>query len=287
MIKHLFHGLCMALADSVPGVSGGTIAFILGFYDNFIGSLDDLISGNLDKKKKALSYLIKLGIGWIIGFICAVSILVSIFEERIYEISSLFIGFIVFAIPLVYFEEKKDLHTDLKSFIAMIVGIVFVIVIANCTNALVSDIDLTNLGILDMLYIFIVAAIAICAMVLPGISGSTLLLIFGLYLPIISAVKALITLQFQYLPALIIFGLGIICGITSIVKVIRWALEKHRSIMIYLIIGLMIGSIYAIILGPTTLDIPKEAMTLSTFSIIFFLIGGAVILGLQALKNKK
>lgn len=287
MIKHLFHGLCMALADSVPGVSGGTIAFILGFYDNFIGSLDDLISGNLDKKKKALSYLIKLGIGWIIGFICAVSILVSIFEARIYEISSLFIGFIVFAIPLVYFEEKKDLHTDLKSFIAMIVGIVLVIVIANCTNALVSDIDLTNLGILDMVYIFIVAAIAICAMVLPGISGSTLLLIFGLYLPIISAVKALITLQFKYLPALIIFGLGIICGIASIVKVIRWALAKHRSIMIYLIIGLMIGSIYAIILGPTTLDIPKEAMTLSTFSIIFFLIGGTVILGLQALKNKK
>lgn len=241
----------------------------------------------MEQKKKALTYLIKLGIGWIIGFVLAVLILVSVFEKHIYDISSLFIGFIVFAIPLVYFEEKKDLHTDFKSIIALIIGIVLVVFIANSTNALVSDIDLTSLSIVDMIYIFIVAAIAICAMVLPGISGSTLLLIFGLYLPIISAIKALISFQLQYLPAIIIFGLGVICGIATIVKVIRWALAKHRSIMIYFIIGLMFGSIYAIFLGPTTLDVPQAAMNLSTFNFLFFIIGGVIILGLQALKAKK
>ena len=64
-VIQFIRGFCMALADSVPGVSGGTVAFLLGFYDEFIGSIDDLISGNMEKKKKALFFLIKLGIGWV------------------------------------------------------------------------------------------------------------------------------------------------------------------------------------------------------------------------------
>ena len=88
----------MALADSVPGVSGGTVAFLLGFYDRFIGSIDDLITGDKAKKKEAFFFLVKLGIGWICGFILAVLVLSSVFESHIYYISSLFIGFIIFAI---------------------------------------------------------------------------------------------------------------------------------------------------------------------------------------------
>lgn len=63
------------------------------------------------------------------------------------------------------------------------------------------------------------------------------------------------------------------------------ALEKFRSQTIYLIIGLMLGSLYAIVMGPTTLDVPKDPMSLSTFSIIFFIIGGAIIFGLQKIKD--
>lgn len=84
-------GFCMALADSVPGVSGGTIAFILGFYDKFINSLDDLAYGDWNKKKKAMFFLLKLAIGWLIGMILAVLILTSLFEKNIYAISSVFI----------------------------------------------------------------------------------------------------------------------------------------------------------------------------------------------------
>ena len=62
-VLNMFNGFCMALADSVPGVSGGTIAFLLGFYDKFINSLDDLFRGNMKAKKNALIFLIKLGIG--------------------------------------------------------------------------------------------------------------------------------------------------------------------------------------------------------------------------------
>ena len=83
------HGFCMALADSVPGVSGGTVAFLLGFYDRFVDSLDDLISGTKEKRIAALRYLIKLGIGWGIGFLSAVLVLANVFESHIYLISSL------------------------------------------------------------------------------------------------------------------------------------------------------------------------------------------------------
>ena len=94
-------GLCMALADSVPGVSGGTIAFILGFYDKFINSLNNLVYGKKEEKIEAIKFLIKIGIGWIIGFVIAALILANLFETQIYSVSSLFLGFIVFSIPLI------------------------------------------------------------------------------------------------------------------------------------------------------------------------------------------
>ena len=85
--------------------------------------------------------------------------------------------------------------------------------------------------------------IAISAMVLPGISGSTLLLIFGLYTGIIGAVKEVLTFNFSYLPILIIFGLGVLTGIATTIKVIKFVLKKYRSQTVYLILGLMIGSL--------------------------------------------
>ena len=130
MIKEMINGFFMALADSVPGVSGGTVAFILGFYDQFIGSIHDLAFGDLTKKKKALLYLMKLGLGWIIGMILAVIILSTLFESKIYIISSLFIGFIIGAIPLIIKEEKVSLKKQtLQKIIACLLGILIVVLI--------------------------------------------------------------------------------------------------------------------------------------------------------------
>ena len=112
-IINFIRGFCMALADSVPGVSGGTIAFLLGFYDKFINSLNTLISKNGDKKE-AIKFLIKLGIGWVIGMAIASLILSNLFETHIYQVSSLFIGFILFAIPLIIKEEKENVMCLLR-----------------------------------------------------------------------------------------------------------------------------------------------------------------------------
>lgn len=282
-VLNFIRGFCMALADSVPGVSGGTIAFLLGFYDKFISSLDNLISGSKEERKEAIFFLIKIGIGWGVGFILAMLVLASVFENHIYAISSMFLGFVLFSIPLVIREEKEVVKGKYVNLIFTILGAALVILISIFNPA--SDVNVASLTFGSAVYIFIAGAIAITAMVLPGISGSTLLLIFGLYLPIVNAIKEFLHLNFSYFPALLVFGLGIIVGMIAVIKLIRMCLEKFRSQTIYAIIGLMIGSLFSIVQGPTTLDVPQEAMTLQTFSILFFILGGLVIFGLQKLRS--
>ncbi|PRR80195.1 DUF368 domain-containing protein [Clostridium vincentii] len=287
-IINFIRGACMALADSVPGVSGGTIAFILGFYDEFINSLNTLVSTqSIKEKKKAIKFLLKLGIGWITAFILAVLFITSVFETHIYKISSLFIGFIIFAIPIIVKEDKKEIINKYKNIIFSIIGIVLVVAITYFNPSSGGDgMDLStdNLSVGLGIYVFFTGMIAISAMVLPGISGSTLLLIFGLYAPIMSGIREVLSMNFAYLPVLIIFGLGVVSGIALTIKLIRYLLKNHRSKMIYFILGLMIGSIYAVIMGATTLEVPNDPMNLGTFSIVFFAIGGALILSLEKLK---
>uniref|UniRef100_UPI004025E19D DUF368 domain-containing protein n=1 Tax=Candidatus Ventrenecus sp. TaxID=3085654 RepID=UPI004025E19D len=280
-------GFCMALADSVPGVSGGTIAFILGFYDQFINSLNNLVFGNKKEKKEALFFLIKLGTGWVIGMVLAILVLTSLFANHIYEVSSVFIGFIIFSLPLIISEEKGVLKGKYKNLLFLILGIVIVSLITyfNPMNGSENVVDITNLSFGLILYVFVAAMIAISAMVLPGISGSTLLLIFGLYIPITTAIKEFLHLNFGYFPILVVFGLGVLTGIAVVIKGIKAALSKYRSQTVYLILGLMLGSLYAIVMGPTTLEVYHEPMTFQTFSIGFFILGGLIIGLLQWLKG--
>ena len=198
----------MALADSVPGVSGGTIAFLLGFYDQFIDSIDDLISGTKAERKAAILFLIKLGIGWVCGFVLAVLILTSVFESHIYAISSLFIGFIIFAIPIVIKEEKECLMAKKAAIPFILVGaaVVSAITYFNPVSGEGSGVNLDHLTPGLAIFVFFAGMIAISAMVLPGISGSTILLILGLYLPIITAIKEFLHLHFESFFTVVLFG---------------------------------------------------------------------------------
>ena len=121
-------------------------------------------------------------------------------------------------------------------------------------------------------------------MLLPDVSGSTMLLILGIYLPTISAVRGLLHLQIQYLPGIIVLAVGVLAGIIFVAKLIRTGLRRFRSYMIYLILGLMLGSLYAIVMGLTTLDIPKAPVGIDTFHIVAFITGIAVLGGLELVK---
>ena len=278
----------MALADSVPGVSGGTIAFLLGFYDTFIESLNDLMGRDNGRRKAAFLFLVKLGVGWVIGFCMSVLILSSLFEVHIYRISSLFLGLTLFAIPMVIREEKEVLKDRYGNIVFTLIGVllVFCITYFNPSGGEGISVSVEHLSLGLVVYVFFTAMIAITAMVLPGISGSTLLLIFGLYVPIIGAVKEFLHMNMDYFPILMVFGLGVVTGSVGIIKIIKMCLERYRSQTIYTIIGLMTGSLYAITMGPTTLDVPRAPMSPSTFSILFFLLGGVILAGLELLKAR-
>ncbi len=287
MIRDMFHGVCMAMADSVPGVSGGSIAFLLGFYDKFITSLNNVVSRNQDEKSDALHFLAKLGLGWVLGMGAAVTILSTVFSNYIYEVSSIFLGFILVAIVVMCKENQLLAKVKVANLIALAVGTILVVAITVFNQSSTISMDLTKLTPLSAVYVFIAAMIAISAMVLPGISGSTLLLVFGLYLPVISAIKSFLQFDLSVFPALAVFGCGVLTGIILFVRWIKLALEKFPIVTMYAIIGLMIGSLYSIVMGPTTLKVPKEAMSIGTFRPFFFLIGAGLVLLMELYKHSQ
>ncbi len=268
----------MALADSVPGVSGGTIAFIMGFYDSFIGSIHDFVFGSIKEKRRAIRYLVKLGIGWVVGMALATLILSNLFESHIYVVSSLFIGFVVGSIPIVIKDEMNTFSEIRRGILFLFVGIVFVVGVTALNSTVgFSKVNLSGLSIFLGLRLFLVGMIAIAAMFLPGISGSTLLLIFGMYVPIIQGIKSVLTLNFACFPSLLIFGLGVLFGMMSVVKMIRYFLKCYRVQTMYLILGMMIGSLYAIVMGPTTLEVVQPSLSFQNFDVFAAIIGFAIV----------
>lgn len=278
----------MALADSVPGVSGGTVAFIMGFYDAFIGAIHNLVFGKMKEKKDALIYLIKLGAGWVIGMILAVIVLSAMFESHIYAVSSLFVGFIAGAIPLIVKEEKESIKEFKKGILFFLIGIMLVATITWANQKIGSvSMDLRQFSVGIAIKLFFIGMVAISAMFLPGISGSTLLLIFGAYIPIIAAIKGILSLDLSYIPSLLFFGSGVLVGAITVVKVIKVCLETFRPQTIYMILGMMIGSFYAIVMGPTTLESPKVPLSMNNFQFVAFMVGLALVLGMQWIKEVK
>lgn len=287
MLKEGMNGFCMALADSVPGVSGGTVAFIMGFYDQFIGSIHDLAFGKMKEKKSAVMYLAKLGAGWVIGMAMAVVVLSALFESHIYVVASLFFGFVLGAVPLVVEEEVESLRKMPQSFGFTLIGLAVVVGITMASGKSgVAAMNLAQFSLPVAIKLFFIGVVAISAMFLPGISGSTLLLIFGAYIPVIMAVKGVLSLNLSYIPCLMFFGCGVLIGAVTVVKAIRACLEKFRTQTVYLILGMMVGSLYAIGMGPTTLEIPQAPLNIGNFSLISAIIGVVLVFGMKMIKER-
>jgi putative membrane protein len=286
MLRTVCDGFCMALADSVPGVSGGTIAFILGFYDDFMNSLHYVIKGNSHQRWAALSYLLQLGVGWVFGLLLSMLFLYNILQSRIYFLTSLFLGLTIASLPFICVSEKAVLFANYKNlfFTVLGIGLVYLLSIINFHNADSAIINFADLGLFQAVYLFVSGIFAITAMVLPGISGSTLLLVFGVYTPMVSALGKLALLDLSVIPGLFMLCLGIVFGIVVTVKFVRAALKKYRSAMIYWIIGLLLGSLYAIVQGPAMADNTASMLTLQTFSMTGFLLGILILFGLEFLR---
>ena len=286
MLLNLFQGFCMALADSVPGVSGGTVVFILGFYEPFLNAVHSLFGRDSAARKAALLYLLKLGIGWGAGLIGSVLLLARLFENNIYFLNSLFFGLTLASIPCIVKAERRQILGRPQNCPFALLGLALVCGLTWFrAGSPGGALDCTALGPLQYGYLFLSGALAISAMVLPGISGSSLLLIMGVYLPTVNAAHALLHLDFSVLPGVLALGLGVLTGAALSVRALRAALRKQRSRMLWLILGLMLGSLASIAAGPATLEAPRAPLAPDNFSLPGFLLGVAALLGLEGLKK--
>lgn len=171
-----------------------------------------------------------------------------------------------------------------QNWLPFLAGIVLVVGLSSLhLSALVNSL---GFSVGTALYAFAAGALAISAMVLPGISGSSLLMSCGLYLPVIAAMKDLLRFQFGQFWLLAVVGLGVLVGFAVAPHWIRRWMRKAPGAVTYAVLGMMLGSLYAIIVGPTTLKVPQHVMTLSDFHILWFVFGIAVMLGLEALKKR-
>ena len=285
MLVNIFHGMIMALADSVPGVSGGTIAFILGFYDKFIEALHEFFEGEKGERKPAFFYLLKLGLGWVFGLLLSIFFLSELFQSEIYFMSSVFLGLTTMSLPFVINNDREILKKHKNNFYFIFIGIIIValLVYFRGKSKLIGNFDLINPNIFEYFYLFIAGAVAISVMVLPGISGSSILLIAGVYIPVVEAVGEVLRFNFEKILPLFVMSLGILFGIFMSIRIIRDRMRKSRDKMLYLIIGMIIGSLYAIIMGPTTIG-GNLPISLETFSPLGFFIGIVILFIVEIIK---
>ena len=231
----MLKGLGMGAADVVPGVSGGTIAFIVGIYDELIDSIKSinmqslklLFTGKLRAFWKAINgnFLFFLIAGIAISVFSLAKLITFLLETEPVLVWSFFFGLVLASTWFVSKDIKEGNWKTVPSFLA---GAVIAYYITVATPAETPT---------HLLFIFLCGAIAICAMILPGISGSFILVLLGKYFYIMEAVK---TLDFVVLG---VFALGCLLGITSFSRLLSYALKHLRNITLAVLSGFMLGSL--------------------------------------------
>lgn len=281
-------GICMACADSVPGVSGSTIAFILGFYNEFVSSLHAIITADKQRIGAAVRFLVQLGIGWVVGMALATTVLSQLLSTHIYFMSSLFMGLTIAAIPILAYQERASFEKRASHAVFVLVGLAVVLVFAllRPLTGFMPNLDFQALTAGGCVYLVFSGLLGISAMLMPGISGSTVLLILGAYLPAVSAAGALFHGDASGIVGIIFLVVGVLIGLVATVRLVKRALERHRSQMMYLVMGMLVGSIVAIALAPTTMANPMPALGLGTFSIVGFIVGVVILFALEWIAAK-
>ena len=238
MIKYIslfFKGIAMGAADIVPGVSGGTIAFITGIYEEFIDSISSVNFNTIkilrkDGIKATWNYVngnfllsIFTGIG--VSIFSLARLISYLLENEKISLWSFFFGLVSISI---YIVGKQVVSWKLSRIIALLIGsaIAFYITILPPIA-----------GANELWYLFISGMIAICAMILPGISGSFILLLLGSYATVIQAIKD------KELLILGVFAGGCIIGLFSFSRLLKWLFSKYRDITIALLTGFLVGSL--------------------------------------------
>ncbi len=298
--KHIIlflKGMAMGAADVVPGVSGGTIAFISGIYKELIDSISNINFGlivTLKKegfkafwKKANANFLASILAGIFISALSVMHLMHYLLENHPIQIWSFFFGLVAASIIFVGKQIKKWSPLAVMLFIISAIGAFLI----------------TKMNIIDssesLLYLFLCGAIAICAMILPGISGSFILVLLGAYSAISTAVHNM------EIKKLLVFFIGCIVGVLSFSRLLKWLFSKYENTTLVILTGFILGSLNKIWPWKETLQsvtinekvhIVKEASVLPQnyseepfviVAIIFMIIGFVLILSLEKIAKRE
>ncbi|WP_160675808.1 DUF368 domain-containing protein [Clostridium sp. C8-1-8] len=260
-MSSILKGVFIGIATLVPGVSGGTMAIILGIYDDLIHAIGSFFT---DWKKHSL-FLFQVGLGGLLGIGLLSKLLESIIDRYPTMMQYLFIGIIIGGLPVLYNKSNIKAKKSKSDFLFLILGFAMVLLLGsdpNTVSTMASGKETSNL-----LFLFIAGIVIAIALILPGISASFILLTLGLYEITLKAINT------QNITFLLPIGLGILVGTLASTKVIEKFLDKHPSKAYMLIIGFVLGSLIAVFPGiPLGWDILASAIAfiLGLTGIYFF-----------------
>lgn len=228
-------GVAMGAADVVPGVSGGTIAFITDIYDELLTSIKSfdlqavklLFTFKIKElwKKVNGSFLLSVLLGIGISILSLAKLITTLLQTHPIFIWAFFFGLVLAS---TYFVSKRIKKWDFWRYVSFVIGIAVAYYITIATPAQTSD---------SLLFIFLCGMIAICAMILPGISGSFILLLLGKYEYVMNA---LITVN---IPVILVFAVGAAIGIISFSHLLTFLLKRFHDTTIAILAGFMLGSL--------------------------------------------
>lgn len=267
MIKNIVSGALIGIANIIPGVSGGTVALLLGVYEKLTESIGDFITSSKEKKIKIFKFLFQISVGVIIGILAFAKIIDLLYKNYKEGTSFFFLGLIIGSLPLVLTyrdNEKINKYGKLWFLFGLLLMISFIFLQSFYSNEKTSN-DLYQLTVGYIIKLILSGALAGGAMVIPGISGSLLLVMLGEYYNILGFINNQMIIPIAFV------GIGAIIGIVGFAKIINKLLKAHRDNTLYFIIGLIVASLVEIWPG-FTLTLSKGIT-----NIIIFILGIYII----------
>jgi putative membrane protein len=252
-------GAVMGIANIIPGVSGGTMAVVFGIYEELMEALAKFIK---DKQNRLyyILFLVVLFSGALFSILAFSKALGWAFDN--YELMTVyfFMGLILGSIPVIIkTHDEMRINTPRIIFLILGVGIVVVLDLSQHGSGTQSQIfDYTRYNMWDYIYLVFCGMIAASAMIVPGLSGSFILLMLGVYRTVLDSISGITDLLFSrgFSPEarvrvyiIVSLGIGIVIGILGFARFMSWALKHYPAVTMYLILGLLVGSIYQIFPG--------------------------------------
>ncbi len=239
-ISTFFKGVLMGIAQTIPGVSGGTIAFITGIYEKLIYSIDSidlkipvyLLKGDLEKTRESIrdisyDFFVPLGIGIVLSMFTVANFMSYAISEWKGPTFSFFFGLIIASAFKIMFSMSK---TGPKQLFMGLTGFLIAFFVSGYSS---------SINLVGMPFLFLAGFIAVMALILPGVSGSLLMLIIGQY----ENVMNIISNFHSHLFELLVFVAGGAVSLFSLVKVLSYLLDEHENITISVLTGLVFGSL--------------------------------------------